>query len=88
MASHVDGENDFIALQDVSLLGYKGIDKSNTVNYEQCKHVMKSLARFHSVSFAFKNENKAEYDRLATQLKETFYTPHIYETWYKRFHVS
>lgn len=87
-AYHIDGENDFIVLQNVTLLGYTPMDKKNIVNYEQCKHVIKSMARFHSVSLAFKNENKEKFNHLTSLLTETFYTVSHYENWYKEFHVS
>lgn len=84
----MDGENDFLVLQDVNQFGYGPVTRQNVLTYEQYKYIVEATARFHSVSFAFKRERKMEFDRLAAQLSETFFTNFHWETWYKEFHVS
>ena len=88
LAYHLDGENDFIALEDVTNIGYRTVSRQNCLSYEECKYIIEALAKFHSISFAFKNDHEEEYNKLINMLIETFYTEEIYETWYKNFHVS
>lgn len=84
----MDGLNDFIALQDVSVLGFKQPTRQISLSYEECKYILESVARFHSISFAFKHEKKDEFEKMVSFLSETYYTDHHYENWYKKFLVS
>lgn len=88
LAFKMDGENDFIALQDVSQFGFGPISRQNVIAYEQFKYMVEAMARFHSVSLGFKLEKPLEFERLASRLSETYFTDHLYETWYEGFHVS
>lgn len=86
MAAVTDGENDFIALEDVSVLGFGPITRQNTLTLSQCSVILESLARFHAVSFAYKDQRAEEFKILAEKLLETFFTPELY-SWYKTFQV-
>lgn len=86
LASVMDGENDFIALQDVTFLGYEVIGRQNSLDEEQFKMILKSIARFHAISFAFKDQNPHEFREVAEYLHETYYSNEHWN-WYKRFHV-
>ena len=88
LAYHLDGDNDFLVLQDVSFIGFRVASRQNCLSYEQCKYIVEALARFHAISFAFKNEKKQEFDEMASLLTETFFRPDIYENWYKHFQVT
>lgn len=53
-ATHCDGENDFVALQDVSFLGYKAPDRQGYITLEDCLLTMRTLGRLHGISLAMK----------------------------------
>lgn len=84
-ASVMDGENDFIALEDVTFLGYKVMGRQNSLDEEQFKMILKSIARFHAISFAFKDQNPHEFREVVEYLHETYYSNEHWN-WYKRFH--
>lgn len=84
----MDGENDFIALQDVRQLGFVPVTRQTVITYEQFKYIVEAMARFHSISFAYKHEKKEEFDNMVSMMIETYFTEHLYETWYKKYHVS
>nr|XP_033341054.1 uncharacterized protein LOC117229016 [Megalopta genalis] len=85
LASVMDGVNDYIALEDVTPLGYKPICRQNCVNLSQCIMILKAVARFHAISFAYKDQKKEEFNKLVDNLKETYISDEHWD-WYKRFH--
>ncbi|XP_014214810.1 uncharacterized protein LOC106643983 [Copidosoma floridanum] len=85
-AYHLDGENDFIALEDVTCRGYDSIPRQSCLSYGECKQFLEAMARFHGISFAFKDERKEEFDGLSSLLSETFYRTDVYETSLKLFY--
>ncbi|XP_058790196.1 uncharacterized protein LOC131663681 [Phymastichus coffea] len=88
LAYHLDGENDFIALEDVSPQGFGPVARESCLTFEQCRYILEAMARFHGVSFAYKDQNKEDYQNRASKLSETYFSDHLYETWYKRFHCK
>ncbi|XP_014214807.1 uncharacterized protein LOC106643981 [Copidosoma floridanum] len=87
-ASLLDGDNDYIVLQDVSVDGFGPLVRQASLTYEQCKSAAETLARFHAISFGFKRERKEEFEEMVSKLMETFYREDLYEKWYKRFFES
>ncbi|KAM7350016.1 uncharacterized protein ACRADG_008710 [Cochliomyia hominivorax] len=83
-ASHCDGENDFIALQDVSFLGYKAPNRQDYISLEECLLTMRTLGRFHGISLAFKALEPKEFEMVTKYLEETYYSE-TYRTWYLDF---
>ncbi|CAK9829094.1 hypothetical protein ANTRET_LOCUS6498 [Anthophora retusa] len=84
LASVTDGENDYIAMEDISFLGYKPISRQNFLNKDQCMMILKAIARFHAISFAYKDQKKEEFMEMIRNLHETYYTMNHWN-WYKRF---
>ncbi|KOC63170.1 hypothetical protein WH47_02679 [Habropoda laboriosa] len=84
LASVTDGENDYIAMEDVTFLGYKPISRQNFIDEDQCKTILKAIARFHAISFAYKDQKKEEFMEMVGNLHETYYTLEHWN-WYKRF---
>lgn len=84
-ASVMDGKNDYIAMEDVTGLGYKPIERQNCLNEDQCKMILKTLAKFHATCFAYKDQKKEEYKKMVENLNETYFSMN-YWNWYKRFH--
>ncbi|XP_003706592.3 uncharacterized protein LOC100875535 [Megachile rotundata] len=86
-ASVMDGENDFIAMEDVTVLGYKPIERQNSLNEDQCKMILKTFAKLHATCFAYKDQRKEEYTKVIENLDETYFSMN-YWNWYKRFHET
>ncbi|KAF7401580.1 hypothetical protein HZH68_007400 [Vespula germanica] len=85
LKSLVDGENDYLILENVCNLGYGPITRQNCVDMEQCTVILEAFATFHAISFAYKDQNKEEFDEMVTHLEETYFSPK-YWGWYERFH--
>lgn len=85
LASVMDGNNDYIVLEDVGPLGFKPIRRQNCINLSQCLMILKAVARFHAISFAYKDQKKEEFNKLVDSLKETYISDEHWD-WYKRFH--
>ncbi|XP_014237990.1 uncharacterized protein LOC106659802 [Trichogramma pretiosum] len=83
---HLDGKEDFIALEDVSPRGFGPSSRQNCPTYDEFVNILKAMARFHAVSFAYKDQNREHFKTLATSLSETYFRDDLYESWYKRFH--
>ena len=87
LAAFIDGENDFIVLDDVTPLGFEPVTRQNCLNFEQCIFILEAVARFHAVSLAFKDQKKKEFESMKNKIKETYFADEFWD-WYKRFHVS
>lgn len=85
LKSLVDGENDYLILENVCNLGYGPITRQNCVDMEQCTVILEAFATFHAISFAYKDQNKEEFDEMVTHLEETYFSPKYWD-WYERFH--
>lgn len=84
----LDGENDFIAMNDVTVHGFGPVSRGSTCTVEEFQLILTAMARFHGISFAFKNQHEAKFNKIAGELRETYFSEKFYESWYKRFHVS
>ncbi|XP_076286022.1 uncharacterized protein LOC143211853 [Lasioglossum baleicum] len=85
LASTLDGSTDYIVLEDVSPLGYKPVCRQNCINLDQCIMILIAIARFHAISFAYKDQKKEKFNELVDNLKETYVSDEQWN-WYKRFH--
>ncbi|KMQ87313.1 hypothetical protein RF55_13434 [Lasius niger] len=85
--SYTDGENDFIVLENVSPLGFGPASRQNCMDWAECTVILKTLAKFHAISFAYRDQKKEEFIKLASNLNETYFDNHIWN-WYKRFHKN
>ncbi|KAK9298052.1 hypothetical protein QLX08_008407 [Tetragonisca angustula] len=83
--SVMDGENDFVALENVTFLGYGPIGRQTSLNEAQFKIILEGLARFHAISFAFKDQKPDKFKEIVGYLHETYYSDKHWN-WYKRFH--
>ncbi|XP_011165794.1 uncharacterized protein LOC105200103 [Solenopsis invicta] len=84
-ASYMDGENDFIVLEDVSPLGFGPASRQDCMDWEECTVILETLAKFHAISFAYKDQKKEEFTEIIGYLKETYFGDHHWD-WYQRFH--
>lgn len=72
--SVMDGENDYIALEDVCLLGYEPISRQNCINEDECKIILRTVAKFHAISFAYKDQRGEEFLKIVENLHETYFS--------------
>ncbi|KAJ8664999.1 hypothetical protein QAD02_006661 [Eretmocerus hayati] len=86
VAYHLDGQEDYIALKDVCPLGFGPASRQSCLTLDQCRFMLEAMARFHGISFAYKDQFKEDFEARASKLNETYFTTEIYETWYKNFH--
>ncbi|XP_046619325.1 uncharacterized protein LOC124304754 [Neodiprion virginianus] len=87
LAAVTDGLKDFLVMEDVSIIGFSPVTRQKTLNLSQCSLILKALARFQAVSFAYKDQRKKEFQKLADQLSESYITSKLYN-WYKAYQVS
>ncbi|XP_046822234.1 uncharacterized protein LOC124425658 [Vespa crabro] len=85
LKSLVDGENDYLILENVCNLGYGPITRQNCLNMEQCTVILETFASFHAISFAYKDQNKEEFKEIVSHLEETYFSPKYWD-WYIKFH--
>lgn len=85
--SFTDDENDFLVLEDASSLGFSTASRQNCLDWAECTAILKTLAKFHAISFAYKDQNEEEFIEITDSLKETFFGSNHWD-WYKNYHVS
>lgn len=85
LVSVVDGENDFIALEDVSVLGFGPVSRQSCIDFKQCAVILKTMAKFHAISFAHKDQKSEEFAEIVSTLHETYFGKQHYD-WYINFH--
>lgn len=88
LAFHLDGENDFIALNDVSPQGFGPAARQSTLTLDQIRTIIEAMARFHGISFAYKDQHEEHFKKISSKIFETYFSHELYDNWYKRFHVS
>lgn len=69
LSAYCDGTNDYIALLDLSYEGYKSAERGSGLNYEYTVAILKTLAQFHGISFAFKEQQPENFEKAAKSLK-------------------
>ncbi|KAG6558463.1 EcKinase 4 [Microplitis demolitor] len=83
-AYELDGENDFIVLEDVTVRNFGPASRKSTLSIEEFKLILKAMARFHGVSFACKADDEKKFYDVADLLKETYFSDDHWD-WYKTF---
>ncbi|CAL1685604.1 unnamed protein product [Lasius platythorax] len=83
--SFTDNENDFLVLEDASCLGFRTASRQNCLDWTECTAILKTLAKFHAISFAYKDQKKEEFIKITDSLKETFFGSNHWD-WYKSYH--
>lgn len=85
LGSLADGENDYLVLENVCQLGFGPITRQKYVTMEDCIAIIETLATFHAISFAHKDQNKEEFAECVSHLEEVYFTPKYWD-WYAKFH--
>ncbi|XP_052754411.1 uncharacterized protein LOC113509350 [Galleria mellonella] len=82
--SYSDGINDVICLEDASLENYGSAVRQEGIDYNHCKITFKVLAQFHALSFAMKDQQPEEFEKIRTEVFETYYHDRL-RGWYTKF---
>lgn len=57
LAVYCDGENDFLALEDLRPGGYRPASRQNGLDLMHCQMIIKKLGKFHALSLAIKDQD-------------------------------
>ncbi|XP_028157094.1 uncharacterized protein LOC114350467 isoform X4 [Ostrinia furnacalis] len=82
--AHCDGTNDVICLEDASLENFGGAVRQEGIDLAHCQQTLKSLAQFHAISFAMKDQNPEEFEDIRHHIFEVYYHERL-RNWYRRF---
>lgn len=87
LAYFCDGENDFIALEDVRCHGYSHIQRQDVWKIEDINVILTGLAHFHAISLAYKTQFPSSFSCLVQNLEETYCSEKHYN-WHNKYYVS
>ncbi|XP_063216112.1 uncharacterized protein LOC134527390 isoform X2 [Bacillus rossius redtenbacheri] len=76
-----DGENDFIILEDLAPDGYQIPPRSEGLDYAHCFKILATLARFHALSLALRDQDPGAFLEVADSVQEIFYKAEL-KPWY------
>lgn len=79
-ASGCEELKEWIILEDISVSGFKMFNKFEEVDRDHAWAIIKEFAKFHALNFAFRQRDKAEYNRIAEEfvkLKPDVYDDYI-----------
>lgn len=82
--AHCDGENDFIALEDVCFLGYGSPNRQNYITLDECLLTMKTMGRLHGIGLALAHQEPKTFEESVGKLEETYYRENLRD-WYMGF---
>ncbi|KAI4462622.1 hypothetical protein MML48_4g00002143 [Holotrichia oblita] len=81
-ASYVDGENDFIALEDLSHRGFTGLNRGTGLDLDTTLFILRNFAKFHAISVAYREQYPDEFHKLDEDLSETYFDEK-FRKWYR-----
>jgi thiamine kinase-like enzyme len=84
LVTHMDGENDFLALENLNNYDYHTTSRQESMNIHVCRLIMQTLGRFHALSFVIRDQSPKMFDELSSVLEETYYA-HRLRPWYNDF---
>lgn len=64
-----------IVLQDLTPDGYKSVNRLQGLDLQHSKITMKALGRFHACSLAMKHNDKQQFHRMKSQIREVIFVP-------------
>lgn len=70
--------HEYIILSDGNHSGFKNTEKTAPVTYDQCSAVLTDLAKFHAISFAYKDQKPDEFNGMASKLTELLFRSPIH----------
>lgn len=72
-------EDEYIVLSDLLNSGFRNCDKTMALNYEQCNLVLQNLAKFHAISFAYKDQHPELFSKITSDLTEILFNSPMQE---------
>lgn len=84
LVAYADGENDFVAMNDLCLEGYKTESRQSGFDVNLCRLVMQTLGRFHAMSFILRDQSPSIFQKISCYLEETYYAARL-KPWYNNF---
>lgn len=70
-------EDEYVLLNDLSLQGFQNSDRPTPLHFDKCVAVLKTIAKFHAISFAMKDQQPEKWSKLTTKLTEIMFTKPI-----------
>ncbi|XP_037036438.1 uncharacterized protein LOC119074414 [Bradysia coprophila] len=77
--------NDLVVLEDLRVRGFEMPNRQEGLTLDQTLAVLKELARFHSLSLSYKDQNPTEFNRLKSQVTEGIFTERNFD-WYRNYY--
>lgn len=71
--------SEFIIMTDLTSKGYTNSDRPTPLGFKKCALVFESIAKFHAISFALKDQNLTKFDELTSKLIENVFTSPVNE---------
>lgn len=72
-------EDEYVLLNDLNLQGFKNSDRPTALHFDKCVAVLKTIAKFHAISFAMKDQQPERLAKLTSKLSEITFTKPINE---------
>lgn len=70
-------EDEFVLLTDLSLQGFENSDRPTPLDFDKCVAVLKTIAKFHAISFAMKDQQPEKLAKLTNKMSEIMFTKPI-----------
>lgn len=84
LLTYMDGENDFLALENLNNYGYDTTSRQEAMDINLCRLIMKTLGRFHAMSFVIRDQCPQMFEEMSNALEETYYSNRL-KPWYNDF---
>lgn len=84
LASHFDGKNDFIVLENLEPFGYFTASRQKSMDIHVTRLVMRTLGRFHGLSFLVRDQSPKTFEEISVVPFETYYAARL-KPWYHDF---
>uniref|UniRef100_A0A1L8DKV9 Putative juvenile hormone-inducible protein n=2 Tax=Nyssomyia neivai TaxID=330878 RepID=A0A1L8DKV9_9DIPT len=72
-------EEEFLIMSDLRREGFWNPNRSTPLNLHQCRLVVATMAKFHAISYAFKDQRPEEFHDITSKLIETMFAEPITE---------
>ncbi|XP_077286800.1 uncharacterized protein LOC143911679 [Arctopsyche grandis] len=83
-AAVTDGQNDFLALEDLSIYNFTTAVRQEGIDYAHCEVTLECFAKLHALSFAYKDQHPDSFAKLKEIIEEMYYNRKHWD-WYRNF---
>lgn len=84
LVSHLNGEDDFLVLENLNTYGYYTTSRQQSMNIHVCRLIMQTLGRFHALSYVMRDQSPKMFEGMTSVLRETYYASRL-KPWYNDF---